>query len=189
MNLSSRETMLAWGTMAALLAGATFLLGRTKVDEWKQIGTAVGNLENQIKLSEKLVGQRESWVKRLDKSMEGLQAYPQGLDVTPKLLESVENMARNANLKLDSLSPNKENQLGEVSEVAVKCSWQGDLEATVRFLYSLEVADGLYKIRNLTVAPTGKDGNLKGVFVVDCAYTRAIEGAAAPLKVVPVPAP
>lgn len=189
MTFSSRETVLAWATMAALLAGATFLLGRTKVDEWKQIRTAGENMEQQIVLSERLVGQRESWDKRLQESMKGLQVYPEGLDVTPKLLESVEMMARNASLKLDSLSPNKENRLGEVSEVAVKCSWQGDLEACVRFLYSLDVADGMYKIRSLTVAPTGKEGNLKGAFVVDCAYTRAVGGGGTPLNVVPVPAP
>ena len=60
MNLSSRETILAWSTMAALLAGATFLLGRTKVDEWKQIGSAVENLDNQIVLSERLVASSRS---------------------------------------------------------------------------------------------------------------------------------
>jgi hypothetical protein len=187
-TLTSRETILAWITMAGLLAGGTFLFGRSKFAEWQQINEARASLEEQVVLSERLISQQDTWDERLAANMGTLKVYPAGVNITPKLLETVEQTARNTNLRLSEMAPNKETNLGDVSEVAIRCSWEGNLESMVRFLYGLQNADGLFKIRKLTVTPTGKDGALRGIFTVDCAYTREAAGAENTLQVDPIPA-
>lgn len=189
MTLSGRETMLMWATLAMLLIGVTWLLGGPKWKEWEELEVARQSLEEQIVLSERLIGQQASWDERLAASMGDLKVYPAGVDVTPKLLETVEQMARDTSLKLSSLSPSKEQNLGDVSEVAIKCSFEGTLDALVRFLYALKTADGLYKIRSLNMNPTGKGGMLKGLFTVDCAYARGALPVGNNLQVEPIPAP
>ena len=188
MRWSSREMTLAWLTMATLLGGATFLLGRTKVGDWKKIDEERSRLEEQIAISELLVAQRETWAARLDQSIMQLPVYPEGQQVTPKLLQAVEALARENNLRLATITPDRESSIGDVYEVAIKCTWQGDLEAAIRFLFALQNQGAMYKVRKLTVAPTGKSDQLKGGFTVDCAYTRG-EGSAggSTLEVVPIP--
>ena len=188
MNFSPRETVLVWSTLAVLLGCATYFLASSKREEWRNIRTSLENIEKEIILNERLIDQHGTWTKRLDASLEYIQSYPPGEKVTPKLLESIEQLARQNNLRLESLSPDDENSLGDVYEVAIKCTWQGDLEACVRFLYALQSEGGKYKVRSLTVSPTGKSGMLKGIFVVDCAYTRSVISPSAPLTVVPVTA-
>ena len=189
MNLSTRETVLTWSTLAVFLAGATYFLASSKIEEWKNIRKEREDIMKRIVLSERLVDQRAVWVERLNASLGQIQAYPPGERVTPKLLESIEQLARQNDLQLESLSPDDERSLGDVYEVAIKCTWQGNLKACVRFLYALQSEGGKYKVRSLTVSPTGKSGMLKGVFVVECAYTRMPAGQDAPLSVVPVLAP
>ena len=189
MTLNVRESVLAWITMAVLLGGATYLLGRVKVQEWKAVQEARVNAAQQIDLDKRLVDQREEWADRLEDSMEKLQAYPEGIKVTATLLESIEQIARASELGLDSLSTDDEKEIGNISAVAIKCSWKGDLEACVRFLYALQSKAAMYKVRNITIAPTGKSGQLKGLFTVDCAYSRTSPEAESSLSVVPVSPP
>ena len=188
MNLSTRETVLVWSTLAVLLGCATYFLASNKLEEWRDLRSSRENIEKEIVLNERLIDQHGTWTKRLDESLEHIQSYPPGEKVTPRLLESIEQLARRNNLRLESLSPDDEKSLGDVYEVAIKCTWQGDLEACVRFLYALQSEGGKYKVRSLTVSPTGKSGMLKGFFVVDCAYTRSAISPVAPLTVVPVTA-
>ena len=187
MKFSSRETILSWVTMALLLTVATYFLGRTPVEEWRKIKEERVRLTDEIAANERLVDQRKSWDQRFELSMAQLNVYPEGLEVTPKLLEAVEQVASGNNLKLTSMRPDRESNLGDVYEVAIKCNWQGDLEATVRFLYALQSQGAMYKLRNLTVTPTGKSNQLKGLFTLDCAYARAeAPSGESTLQVVPV---
>lgn len=189
MTLSNREVALIVAAVAVGLAGLTFVLGRNRFDQWQQMQSERQNLMRQITLNQRLVDQREEWAARLAASKDQLPAYPSGVDVTPKLLEALEELARTHGVKLNSISNDKESQLGEVSEVAIKCSWQADLEQCVRFLYALQSANGMYKVRSLSIAPTGSDGQLKGTFVLDCAYLRSGSSAGSPLQEAPLPSP
>lgn len=189
MTFSSRETLLAWVTMAILLGGATYLLGRTRLGEWTRIQEERRRLAGEIILNEELASQGGAWTKRFDRCMSQLNVYPPGLEVTPKLLEALQQLAEGNNLTLASLSPENEKSLGDVYEVGIKCTWQGDLDAIVRFLHALQSQGAMYKVRRLTVTPTGKSNQLKGVFTLDCAYARAEKAPrASGLEVVPVPA-
>lgn len=189
LSMSGRETVLAWLTLAILLGASTYFLGEAKLDEWKNINKSRASIEEEIAFSQRLVDQRDVWQERLDENIQHINAYPQGIKVTPQLLESIEQLAKANNLRLESLSPDEEKDLGEVFEVSIKCTWQGDLEACVRFLYALQSAGGKYKVRSLTIAPTGKSAMLKGSFTVDCAYARINTDVDVPLQVTPVQAP
>lgn len=190
MNLSIREIALAWATMAAFLGAVTYFVGDSKLQEWKDIGAARENTEREIALNERLISQRETFQQRLDATLQHIDTHPPGFKVTPQLLESIEQLARQHDLRLESLSPDEEKSLGDIYEVAIKCNWAGGLESLVRFLYALRAEGGKYKVRSLTIAPTGQSGQLRGAFTVDCAYTRAAgEAEPPPLQVTPAAAP
>ena len=190
--MSPRELVLAFLTMLVVLIGVTVVLGRTKFDEWKQLRGARENVEEQILLSERLIGQRAAWVERLERSKDQLKVYPAGVNIIPKLLEQIEQIATGASLTLPNVSHEPENVRGDVSEVGIRYSWEGDLPSLIQFLYALQAdPESMYKIRTINVTPTGKEGRLKGSFIVDCAYTRADASppAESTLQVKPIPAP
>ena len=191
MTISGREMMLGFATFLIVLFGVTFTVGRNKWEDWQQITTTRDNQEEQILLSRNLIGQRETWEGRLEGAKRGLKIYPTGLNVIPQLLEALEAIAAQASLKVPNISPERENILGEISEVGIRCNWEGNLEACVRFLYALQADENsMYTIRTITITPTGKEGLLKGLLTVDCAYTRGTaDTAIGPLKVEPLPAP
>lgn len=193
MNISPREMILAFVTLLAVLIGVTVVLGRAKIDEWKKLRGARENVEEQILLNQRLIDQREEWDARLKESKDRLKAYPAGVNIIPKLLEDIEQIATANDLTLPNVSHERENVRGDVSEVGIRYSWEGELPAVVKFLYALQAdPESMYKIRTINVTPTGKEGRLKGSFVVDCAYTRSDADPAAAestLQVEPVPAP
>jgi len=79
MTLSMRESVLAWVTMAVLLWGATYLLGRAKIQDWKAVQEARVNAAQQIELDTRLVHQRDEWATRLEASTGKLHTYPDGV--------------------------------------------------------------------------------------------------------------
>jgi hypothetical protein len=52
-------------------------------------------------------------------------------------------------------------------------SWEGSLEALVRFMQELEnTNEGMFNIRSLNFKPSSKKGYLRGSFTLTCAYMR-----------------
>jgi len=52
-------------------------------------------------------------------------------------------------------------------------SWEGSLEALVKFMHELENTDeGMFAITELNFKPSSKKGYLRGSFTLNCAYMR-----------------
>lgn len=173
MKFSTRELVLGWVTGVTVLLGVTYWLGQPKAQEWKNAIKARDGLAMRKKEAEHLIGGREDINRRFDAMREQLPKHPAGKDVTAELLITLERTAQQHGLSLLRREPEQERSVGDLYEVAINCTWEGELEALTRFLYALQVQGAILDIRQLSATPgPGGPGRLKGNFTVDCAYSR-----------------
>lgn len=173
MKISTRELVLGWLTMVTVLLGITYWLGLPKADEWKNAIKAGDALELRKKEAQHLIGGREDINQRFDVLRQSLPKHPAGKDVTAELLITLERTAQQHGLVLLRREPEQERSVGDLYEVAINCTWEGELDALTHFLYALQVQGAILDIRQLSATPgPGGPGRLKGNFTVDCAYSR-----------------
>ena len=177
MKISTRETLLGWLAMVAVLFGVTYFAGQSRLAEWKDVGKVRASLKDRRVIAEHLLEQQESVNKDLDEFRNQIPQHPRGKDVTAELLKMLEKTASENGLTLLRREADKEKSVGDLYELSINCSWEAELDPLVRFLYALQVQGAILDIRQLTVTPgAGAPGRLKGNFTVDCAYTRPSSG-------------
>ena len=181
MKLSSRETGLGITTGALLLFGLTFLVGAPKIKVWQErIETRKAQVQ-RIEVSKRLVGDRARWDKRLADLHARLSRYPAAMDVTADYLKILERVAKDNNITLVRRKPQKEKRQGDCYEMPINCTWEGDLNGLVHFLYALDQENVTMDMENLNVSlVAGGKGRLKGNFTLMCIYTRGGGGSPAP---------
>lgn len=174
MKVSTRELSLGWITMVTVILGATYYFGQPMAQEWKNSLRARDALVQREKDATRLLKGRGAIDDRLAELRQQLPKYPQGQDVTAEQMRTLDRTAQQNNLVLLRREPEKEKSLGDLYELSINCTWEGDLEAVVRFLYALQAQGAILDIRQLTMSPgQGGPGRLKGNFTVVCAYARA----------------
>ena len=177
MKISTRETLLGWLAMVAVLFGVTYFAGQSRFAEWKDVGKVRAGLKERRIIAEHLLAQQETVNKDLDEFRNQIPQHPVGKNVTAELLAMLERTASDNGLTLLRRDAEKEKNVGDLYELSINCSWEAELDPLVRFLYALQVQGAILDIRQLTVTPgSGAPGRLKGNFTVDCAYTRPSSG-------------
>jgi len=180
-KLSSREAGLGITTGALLLFGLTFLVGAPKIKIWQERIETRKAQARRIEVSERLVGDRARWDKRLLELHTRLSRYPVAMDVTTDYLKILERVAKDNNITLIQRKPQKEKRQGDCYEMPVNCTWEGDLNGLVRFLYALDQENVTMDMENLSVSlVAGGKGRLKGNFTMMCIYTRDGDEPAVP---------
>lgn len=181
MKLSSREAGLGITTGAVLLFGLTYLIGAPKITVWQERIETQKAQARRIEVSERLVGDRALWDKRMADLRTRLSRYPAAMDVTADYLKILERVAKDSNITLVQRKPQKEKRLGDCYEMPIDCTWEGDLDGLVRFLYALEQENVTMDMEDLSVSlVAGGKGRLKGSFSLMCIYTRDGGGSPAP---------
>ncbi len=181
MSLSTRELSLGWITMVTILLGATYYFGQPMTQEWKNSLRARDALDQRQRDAERLLRGRSGIDERLAELRKQLPQYPQGQDVTAEQMRTLDRTAQQNNLVLLRREPEKERNIGDLYELSINCTWEGDLDAVVRFLYALQTQGAILDVRQLTMSPgQGGAGRLKGNFTVDCAYARVSATPAEP---------
>ncbi len=168
-------------TLVVLLAGTYWLAG-PKIAEWKEIDKKMAGLASGMQVTQHLIEQRPTWEMRLTDLRKDLPRHTVSKEVTAELLKNLEQTARQHGLSLLRREPGQEENMGDnLYEVAIHCTWEGDLKALVHFLYAIQMQGVILDIRQLTVTPLqGENEKLKGSFTVDCAYSRQDEKNVAP---------
>ncbi|MFH1476454.1 MAG: hypothetical protein ABIH24_03025 [Verrucomicrobiota bacterium] len=188
MKLSSRETGLGIIAGAFLLFGLTFLVGAPKIRVWQEHVETRKTQSRRIEVLERLVEDRARWDKRLADLRTRLSRYPADMDVTADYLKILARVAKNNNITLVQRKPQKEKQQGDCYEMPIDCTWEGDLNGLVHFLFALEQESVTMDIENLSVSlVAGGKERLKGNFTLMCIYTR--EGGGLPVAGTNAPVP
>ena len=173
MNLTSREAVLSWSVGILILFSLSFWFGAPKARIWKETVENQQQLRDRIALAERLIQQQGEWTRRLDALKTKLSKYDPGKDVTADYLKILERVAKDTCVNLVQRRPQKEKQHSDLYELAINCTWNGNLEGLVRFLYALEQENVTMDVEDLSVslAPGGKI-RMKGNFLLVCIYSR-----------------
>lgn len=187
MTISRRELMLGMTTLALVILGGSYILGRPLLEKWENAGKLQERLVNENKFAARLINQKAEVVEQLKTLRGSLPKYEPQRQVTAELLKMIKKLADENQLTLSRLQPDKETAVGDLSEVAIECQWDGTLESLAHFLYAVQIQGAILDIRQLNVSPMqGAAGRLKGTFTMFCAFTR--EAAAPAAGTAPAPA-
>lgn len=174
MKISQREMVLGVATLACLLIGGTWYGVNGKVAEWKDKKGEIARLRDQIIRHEAAINMQSEWSEELAGLEERLRVFDtEQRSVSPELMRTINQIADNHELDILRSNPFDEKPTGNLFELGINCTWNGDLTALVGFLTELQQQGIRYDIRSLNIQPAGKNsGSLKGNMVINCAYTR-----------------
>ncbi|AKJ64001.1 type II secretion system protein GspM [Kiritimatiella glycovorans] len=174
MTFRPREMVLAWITLAVVLAGLTYAFGVPALRRWSEMAGEREELETRISLYRGILDRSAAWSDRLAEVREKVPVYKENISVTPKLLKDIKSIADRHELELLRTQPTPEEKAGALCEISVSCHWQGSLEAITRFLFDLQQQKWRFDIRQLYISPSQKEGDvLQGTMSIFCAYRRA----------------
>ncbi len=173
MKLSSREAGLGVLTGILVLFSLSYLLVAPRIKEWQERLDTRAALERRVVVARHLVEDRPRWDARMADLRARLTRYPAAMDVTADYLKILERVATESILSLIQRKPQKEKRHGDCFEMPIDCTWEGDLQALVRFLFSLEQEPTTMDIEELSASlVSGGQGRLKGSFTLMCIYSR-----------------
>ncbi len=174
MKLNKRESRLAVITLIAVLIGVTWLMGEPRYEEWQANQEESELLARRQAAAQRLLDQTDALDERLATLREELPQHPRDADVTSQLLRNLQQFADQHGLLLLRREPEPEREVGDLYELAITCTWEGELSALVHFLYALQAQGAIVDVRQLTITPSqGDPSRLRGTFTVDYAYSRS----------------
>ena len=181
MKLSRRELIMAFSTGAVVLLGLSYLLGAPAIERWRGAAEKRRKLGDEGKIAQRLIAQRGEWEGRYEQQRTGIPVHGPNDPVSALLLKRIEQLATENGLTLSRVQPDKEKSIGDLSELAIDCAWEGTLEPLVRFLYAVQKQGAILDIRQLTISPgQGAPDRLKGNFTLFFAFRRIEAGTGAP---------
>lgn len=172
MNVSNREMILIWLTLAAVLLGGTFWLGEPMWDGLKEARQTRSSLRDRERLALRLMDREGDIQTRWNRLRSQMKNYPLEMKVTSEVLKQIQQTANKHDLILANRDPGEEENVGDLYEFSVKVGWRGELSALVKFLYDLQTESGMVDVSEINIRPT-KDGQLEGNMTVEYAYTRS----------------
>ncbi len=174
MKLNEREIRLGLITLVAVLVGLTYWIGEPRYHAWQAQQEETGALLQRQEASQHLINQTDELNERFEALRERLPTHPVNADITALLLRNLQTVADEHDFLLVRREPEAERQLGDLFEMGITATWEGELPALVRFLYALLSQGANVDVRQLTVAPVqGSPQRLRGTVTIDYAYNRA----------------
>lgn len=173
MRISTRELGLVWITLVVVISWFSYMWVDPHLKALREREASLVQMDRERQKAEYELSRTVEYEAQLADFRGQLPRHSKDARVTADLLKMIEKTARDCNLVLLKREPDEERSLGDIYEVSIKCTWEGNLEALVRFLYTIQTQGAILDIRFLTVSPkSGEADMLKGSFTVDCAYSR-----------------
>ena len=175
MNSSLREkavmAALAMVLLYALSAAIWFLYAESA---WKKSAKLYDSAKKRYESERALIAERGRWAKSYEEEKSNMPMFESGKATDTTWLKKMDDMALKHRILIGHRQPGKEVDAGEVLELPIEVkSWEGSLEALVKFMHELENTDqGMFDIKVLNFKPSSKKGYLRGSFTLTCAYRR-----------------
>ena len=175
MKISTRELGLLWTALAVVLIFGSYMWVDPQLKLLKENQAQLSVMERKKQRAEYEISRKDVYQDQLVAFRDSLPKHSADARVTSDLLKMIEKTARDNNLVLLKQQPDEERSLNDLYEISINCTWEGTLDALVRFLYAVQSKGAILDISLLTVAPKPSQAEtLKGRFTVDCAYSREI---------------
>lgn len=179
MSLKEKALVATFGTILlyafAVVLWFTYFNVASKSGAWRK---AIDQYEKSVKRyrdEEKLISQKNKWTEAYEVEKARMPMFETGKATDTTWLQKMDELASQHHIAIASRQGGKEVEAGDVLELPIDVrTWEGSLEALVRFVHELENTDeGMFDIRSLSFRPnTAKKGYLKGSFILTCAYMR-----------------
>ena len=120
------------------------------------------------------IANKDKYVEDYEKAKEFMPVFEAEKSTEATWLKKMREIAAE-NLVVISQDEAKPEVVGDdVHELPIEVrSWEGSLEALVKFMHKLENTDeGMFAITELNFRPSSKKGYLRGSFTLNCAYMR-----------------
>ena len=174
MNASRREIVLGISTAVVVLGALTWWMVEPRIEEWNSLGAKAGSLEMLVAKAERISARKPELMRRLDQIKALLPVHPEGLDLKPRMLQQVKQVADAQKVMLGSMRPKEEKITAQtgLSEQSIDCTFEGGFADFIRFLYDIESQGPVMAIRQAGMRSDQQPGRLKGTLSVDFAYAR-----------------
>ncbi|HEY5621611.1 MAG TPA: hypothetical protein VIR77_03330 [Pontiella sp.] len=161
-------------TLAAVLIGFTWYVVDGKADSWKSKAVEIQKTRQQIRYFESAIRNQQNWMDELNALQQDLRIFDTELrSVAPELMKTIKSISSTHNLEITRNSPRNETPTGDLFELGINCTWEGELKSLVGFLADLQQQKVRYDVRSLNVKPSGNNtGKLTGNMLILCAYTK-----------------
>lgn len=172
MKISARESLLGLITVSVLLFAGTGILGRSKIDDFKELRSEQAQVRSSLERNNALIGQKAKWIARMEKFQGEMPRFPLNKSMDVYWSNEVEKKANSHSLKMLKHEAGSERREGLIYELPIECrDWEGTLDSLVRFLFDLQSKGAMLDVRYLLVKP--KDKTIRrGRFSIYCAYMR-----------------
>ncbi len=168
------KAILAILGVIALYAFAVILWFVSAESFWKKAAKAYDKAKRTYEAEVKLIGEKRKWVDAYENEKATMPTFESGKATDTTWRRKLDEIAARHNIVIASAQTGAEVEAGDVLELPIEVrSWEGSLEALVRFMHELEnTNDGMFDITQLNFKPSSKRGYLRGSFTLNCAYMR-----------------
>jgi Tfp pilus assembly protein PilO len=183
MSLSRREVILAAATSAVVVGLVSWVIASPLIKTVQTAHAQLAKLQNEKSVLQKLISQRSLMLGQLEGLRAQLPRFKPDEQVSAQIISAVKKIADDESLTLSRLDPDPEKPIGDLSEVAIQCQWEGALDSITKFLYAVQSQGAMLDIRQLNIQPaqnTTQAGRLRGNFKMYYAFMRVKPGTPPP---------
>ena len=172
-NLREKALMATVGVIA-LYAVAVGLWFFSAEGAWKRAARNYEKARDTYQKEVKLIGEKRKWTEAYESEKAAMPTFESGKATDTTWRRKLDEIAAKHLIVISSAQTGKEIEAGDVLELPIEVrSWEGSLEALVKFMHELENSDdGMFDITQISFKKSSKNGYLRGSFTLNCAYMR-----------------
>ena len=169
-----QKAVFATLAVVALYVGAVLFWFLSAEGTWKKAARRYEQAKATYLKEERLIAEKAKWDAAYEAEKANMPTFASGKATDTTWLQKTGEIAAKSLVQISQRGTQKEKlEVDDVTVLPIDASWEGSLEALVKFLYALENSDeGLFDVAELRFRPSAKKGYLKGDFTLNCAYMR-----------------
>jgi hypothetical protein len=171
-KVSPRESVLLLATVSIILFGVSFVMGRPKIERWKEVLAERAGLLSEVEGYRELLTDREKWENEMAEVSKILPRLAANQEVDVYWLSVMDRLAAQHGVIIRRRQAGEEKQERDIFELPIECrEWEADLDPLIHFLFDLQKEGAMLDVRQLLIRPKGKT-RLGGRFSLSCVYTK-----------------
>lgn len=160
--------------VAGLYAIAALTWFLSAESAWKKAARRYEQAKATYAKEARLIADKAKWDAAYEAARAEMPTFVAGKATDTTWLQKMGEIANRNLVQISQRGAQKEKlEIDDVTVLPIDASWEGSLEALVKFLHELENSDeGLFDVAELDFGPSAKKGYLRGTFTLNCAYMR-----------------
>ena len=167
-----QRALLAMVGAVALYGVAVMMWFTGRSAAWERSAKAYDRAKRQYDAERALIARKAEWKERAATESLKMPVAEEGESTQTRWQRVLEKLAAENHISITSEQPKPEEEHGGVWELPIEVKYEAALVNLVRFLYSLNTAEGtMLDVRDLEITAKN-NGWLSGKFTLTCAYMK-----------------